>query len=135
MGLLYFSSCANMLILYLRIFLANLILELQEVGLNREPAFARDSGSRRCETQPLASMLGSGTFEYNISSDEEDLTGMELEVENGNDEDMFADLAADLDDMVNRMDLPELAEIDLDILNPENLVSNYPGIKPYIDRE
>ena len=53
---------------------------------------------------------------------------MELDVEDDNDENILTDLAADLDDMVNKMDLPELAEIDMDILNPENLLYKYPGL-------
>ena len=73
-------------------------------------------------------MQGPNNIDFSFSSDEEDLTGMELEVENDNDENVLTDLAADLDDMVNKMDLPELAEIDMDILNPDNLLYKYPGL-------
>ena len=73
-------------------------------------------------------MQGPNNIDFSFSSDEEDLTGMELEVEDDNDENVLTDLAADLDDMVNKMDLPELAEIDMDILNPDNLLYKYPGL-------
>ena len=73
-------------------------------------------------------MHEANNIDFSFSSDEEDLTGMELEVEDDNDENVLTDLAADLDDMVNKMDLPELGEIDLDILNPENLLYKYPGL-------
>lgn len=73
-------------------------------------------------------MHEANNIDFSFSSDEEDLTGMELEVEDDNDENVLTDLAADLDDMVNKMDLPELAEIDMDILNPDNLLYKYPGL-------
>ena len=86
-----------------------------------------NSGTSGFNTQTIPQMHEADHLDFSFSSDEEDLTGMELEVEDDDDENILTDLAADLDDMVNKMDLPELAEIDMDILNPENLLYKYPG--------
>ena len=87
-----------------------------------------NSGTSGYITQTIPQMHEANNIDFSFSSDEEDLTGMELEVEDDNDENVLTDLAADLDDMVNKMDLPELAEIDMDILNPDNLLYKYPGL-------
>ena len=87
-----------------------------------------NSGTSGYNTQTIPQMHEANNIDFSFSSDEEDLTGMELEVKDDNDENILTDLAADLDDMVNKMDLPELGEIDMDILNPENLLYKYPGL-------
>ena len=87
-----------------------------------------NSGTSEYNTQTIPQLHEANNIDFSFSSDEEDLTGMELDVEDDNDENILTDLAADLDDMVNKMDLPELAEIDMDILNPENLLYKYPGL-------